>query len=272
MHTCSTRITEQLCKKSIVDTQPGHASNRKPLPTKHRGHSPTLYDESYADAYESFYLHPWEKKHQLNVDNILSILTTLSTGQRRWLDLCCGQAWHFSMIKDGVDNGLDDRIEKVGVDLSPAQLKRAALRNPTANFILADVLDVSLPQDKFGLVTSFWAAYCYLNSRDKIEIFLRRAIDWTNIGGTFYLEVLTGEDLMSFNRSPYAHQTGFQVIPRTPDFREWDFSDVGGQHHMTSPPIDFFVDIVSPFFSTVEIKHDSGFMIHLVCIGRTERR
>ena len=51
------------------------------------------------------------KKHQLNVDNIMSILTTLSTGQRRWLDLCCGQAWHFSMIKDGIDNGLDDRIE-----------------------------------------------------------------------------------------------------------------------------------------------------------------
>ncbi len=110
------------------------------------------------------------KKHQLNVDNIISILRTLSTGQRRWLDLCCGQAWHFSMIKEGVDNGLNDRIEKVGGDLSPAQLKRAALGNPTANFILADVLDVFLPQDEFGLVTSFWAAYCYLKNRAKIEI------------------------------------------------------------------------------------------------------
>lgn len=220
-----------------------------------------LYNEQYAKAYEAYYLHPWIDKHELNVVNLKYILDGIERGEKRWLDTCCGQAWHFSVFPDNT-------IEKTGVDISSAQIKLATRRNPTARFICDDITNVSLPYDFFDIVTNFWAAYCYLNSYDKIAMIISKVIQWTQKGGAIYFEILLPQDLRTFNESPYSHQTGFHVSARSADFSEWYYEDTGGRHNMLSPPIEFFLDRLKGNFCHVKAEHDKGFMTHLIATGK----
>lgn len=232
------------------------ASRRNPAVEPSQDHVLAIYNDDYASEYNMFYLHPWEKKHALNMRNIEGILGTIATPSPVWLDLCCGQAWHFTKVADAV--------EKVGVDISKSQLERASKQNPAATFIEHDILSVPLPNAAFDLVSCFWGAYCYLDSNAAIAELIHRAIAWTCPGGSIYFEVLLPLDLMSFNASHYAAETGFQVIPRNDDCSAWAYQDGGGRHDMTSPPLTLFTDLLSPHFSAVEAVHDDGFMTHLI--------
>jgi ubiquinone/menaquinone biosynthesis C-methylase UbiE len=156
----------------------------------------------------------------------------------------------------------------VGLDLSQAQLARARTRVPYAAFIHGDMARVSFPKASFDLVTNFWAGYCYLGSQERIAAVLRKAVRWIRTGGALYMEVLLARDLESFNCSHFAGQTGFAVKPRSEDYTEWRYDDVGGRHQMTSPPLEFFLDLLAPEFGTIEARHDSAFMVHLVATGR----
>lgn len=220
----------------------------------------SIYNEKYAGCYEALYLSPWKKKHELNIQNLKRIMLDLPGHPKRWLDMCCGQAWHFSRFPAV--------IEKVGVDISEAQLKLARKRNPDARFIQGNILEIPFPKESFDLVTNFWAAYCYLNSYQLIKQLWKKAIEWTKTGGAIYFEALLPEDLKTFNASNYARRTGFQVEPRNPDFSEWLYRDTGGCHTMTSPPLDFFLTLLSPKFNRVEAWHDGGFMTHVIALGK----
>lgn len=214
-----------------------------------------LYDEDYADRYAQLYLRPWAVKHNLNIKKLSRLFVCCPTRPVRWLDLFCGQAWHFSQFP-----GLG---KKIGVDISKAQLKRAAQQNPDAKFIRDDVLDVEL-DGRFDLVSSFWAAYCYLKSKSDIARALDRSIDWVDKGGALYFEVLLAEDVRSFNESSFAGKHQFRVVPITPDYHQWEYLDSGGIHRMTSPSVEFFTDRLARCFKVVEAVHDTGFMTHVI--------
>jgi|SRR5579859_6370715 len=218
-----------------------------------------LYRESYAEMYEKLYLEPWPEKHQINLKLLKLILKDLPSSGR-WLDICCGQAWHFSQV--------DSPLGKIGVDLSESQLRRAAIRNPSASFICTDVSELNFQTASFTLVTSFWGAYCYLEDDRAILTLVEKAISWIEAGGAFYLEVLPPESLASFNSSPYAKRTGFLVTARTPDYRAWSYEDYAGVHLMTSPPLDSFIAVFQKHFELVNWM-PTGFMVNL--IGRNRR-
>ncbi len=225
----------------------------------------SIYGDAYTKEYTSLYLHPWKAKHQLNVRNIESLLDDIRHQRTvRWLDLACGQAWHFSNAGRGV--------RKVGLDLSRAQLEAAQRVNPEASFIRGDMASSVFRGASFDLVTSFWGAYCYLENVDRILAFLHNAIESTRPGGAFYMEVLLAEDLEAFNQSIFAGRTGFRVSPRRPDYSQWSYRDSGGEHIMMSPPLDLFVSVLSQSFARVEAEHDSGFMVHLIATGRCDDR
>lgn len=222
-----------------------------------------IYDDAYADKYPSLYLDPWTAKHRLNARNIERLLRGIGQeSHARWLDLACGQAWHFTSVAQPV--------RKVGLDLSPAQLDRAQRANPDARFVRGDVSHKVFRQAAFDLVTSFWAAYCYLNGIDRIRSFIRGAIDCTRAGGAIYLEVLLAKDLETFNLSGYTERTGFLVSPRSPDYTRWSYRDAGGEHVMTSPPLELFIEPLSESFARVEAEHDSGFMVHVIATGKRD--
>ncbi|MGO9231545.1 MAG: class I SAM-dependent methyltransferase [Bryobacteraceae bacterium] len=222
--------------------------------------SRSIYREPYVGLYPSLYLAPWRRKHELNAANLNRILSGLRPSQPRWLDLACGQAWHFSVLAG--------RARMFGLDLSEAQLQRARASAPHARFILGDMADAPFAPASFDLVSNFWAGYCYLRNRARIAALVRAAVQWISPGGALYFEVLLGRNLASFNQSTYARRTTFAVTPLSDDFAEWRYDDAGGRHLMTSPPLDDFLDVVSPEFASVEARHDGGFMYHLVATGR----
>lgn len=219
-----------------------------------------IYDQRYAELYPSLYLSPWPRKHQLNVENLDSILCGLTVQSPRWLDLACGQAWHFSMFLG--------RARMVGIDISEAQLSRARMKVGDATFLCADMSAFSFPVGSFDLVTNFWAGYCYLGSRQRIAALVDSAVEWIAPGGALYFEVLLGSDLAAFNRSRFSQRTGFTVAPRCHDFSKWQYEDTGGLHVMASPPLEDFLEILSPLFNSVESCHDGAFMVHLIARGR----
>ncbi len=219
-----------------------------------------IYGESYAARYPSLYIEPWRRKHEINAHNLTRILDALPIVQPLWLDLACGQAWHFTLFRG--------RARMHGLDLSPAQLLRARLRAPAAAFVCADMVHAPLLPESFDLVTNFWAGYCYLDSAERIEALLRDATRWIRPGGTLYIEVLLARDLESFNRSRFSHATGFVVIPRSEDYAQWRYDDLGGRHVMTSPSLPFFLDILTPEFEQIEARHDAAFMVHVIASRR----
>ena len=223
-----------------------------------------IYDRAYADRYEELYIQPWQAKHEMN-RRLLDMLMPRSTRpDRRWLDLCCGQAWHFSCYPEVG--------WRLGVDLSPAQLQIARLRNPQAQFLCANVLEVTLPQVSYDLVTCFWGAYCYLDDNQLIATLLQRMLAWTAPGGALYLELLTPDVLASFNASEFAQRTGFRVEPRSGDYTRWSYSDAGGHHLMTSPTREWFLEQLTGHFRDVRLHEDGGFMSHLVATGHCKSR
>jgi len=221
-----------------------------------------IYQGAYAAVYPALYVTPWRNKHELNVKNLAVVFQRLAAPMPYWLDLACGQAWHFAMFPG--------QARMVGLDLSMAQLARAQARVPHASFLQADMACVRFPKASFDLVTNFWAGYCYLGSQERIAAVLRNAVSWIRTGGAFYIEVLLARDLESFNRSQFAGKTGFAVTPRSEDYTDWRYDDVGGRHEMTSPPLNFFLDVLAPAFGTIEAQHDSGFMVHVIATSRKQ--
>jgi hypothetical protein len=222
-----------------------------------------VYDARYADAYRALYVdHPmWRDKHDLN----LQIVRELLAPGARWLDLCCGQAWHFTQIAG---------VAKTGVDASAAQLARARADNPDAAFVEADVLacDVSDVGGTFDLVTCFWGAYGYLDDVARIRAFVDRAIAWTAEGGALYLELITPHTLAAFDASPFAIEHGCRVELRSHDGVAWSYHDAGGRHDLTSPPAELFEAALAPYFARVATRGVVTTMRQLVATGRSRER
>lgn len=231
------------------------------MPMLHADRVQSLYNQEYANRFEALYLNALPEKHILNVLNLKRALAGLRAPGIRWLDLACGQAWHFAQFKQPID--------KVGVDLSRHQLERAARRNPGAAFLCADICKPLFLPASFDLVTNFWAGYCYLDDVDLIDTALAQAVGWIRPRGAFYMEVLAPEDVCKFNESEYSKKTGFTVEARTPDCVKWGYHDTGGYHSMTSPHLHVFTDILQEAFRDVESRHDTGFMFHV--LGRNKR-
>lgn len=217
-----------------------------------------LYSASYAPIYRRIFIeHPqWRAKHQRN----LEILRSLLSPESRWLDLLCGQAWHFSQ--------LPEVGSRTGVDASAAQLAFARRECPAATFIEADVLSCDLEAASFDVVTSFWGSYSYLDDPDRIARFVARMIEWTAPGGAVYLELITPETLLAFNRIAFAAETGSATELRSADATRWSFRDPAGVHRLTSPPIAFFRELLAPHFAVVELRGSVSTMKQLVARER----
>ena len=219
-----------------------------------------IYREGYAENYPSLYTAPWHRKHELNLINLTRIQELLPSPGPRWLDIACGQAWHFSKFPGWG--------HMVGMDISRSQLVRARANAPFASFVQADMAGINFPEASFDLVTNFWAGYCYLKNEQRIGKLILNIVRWLKPGGVFYMEVLLPHDLESFNRSTFSNRTGFTVSPISADYTKWQYDDLGGKHVMLSPPLEFFLDLLLPQFREIEAHHDNAFMIHLIAFGK----
>lgn len=204
--------------------------------------SDEIYNEQYAPQFAGLFIdHPlWEPKLAFNVKRIGALLNPLGV----WLDTCCGQGWHLARFPGH---------RRAGIDASGAQLEQARRHNQGVPFIQADVSDYEFPEgQQFDLVSNFWSSYSYLNDEEKIGALVRKLVRWTAPGGALYVELTIPETLEEFNESEFSAATGTRVELRSPDGTLWDFHDPGGVHRMTSPPVEFFHDLIAPHFARVD--------------------
>ena len=201
-----------------------------------------IYNGSYAPEYETLFVkHPlWKPKLHYNLVMLRMLLKPLGN----WLDTCCGQGWHLAQFPNH---------QRMGIDLSRAQLERARQQNPGVSFIQADVADYEFPNGRrFDLVTNFWSAYSYLNDEGAIRALVQKLVRWTAPGGSLYLELTVPELLEDFNDCGFAAETGTKVVLQSPDRVRWQFHDVGGVHSMVSPNRDFFTALIAPHFAYID--------------------
>lgn len=207
------------------------------------GMTPTeIYNRRYAPAYATLFIeHPlWKPKLQFNA----AVLSRLLKPLGNWVDTCCGQGWHLAQFP---------YHQRVGIDLSAAQLDRARRQNPGVSFIQADLADYEFPDgQRFDLVSNFWSSYSYLNDEDAIRALVQKLVRWTAPGGALYLELTVPELLEKFNESEFASETGSKVVLQSPDGVRWQFHDAGGVHQMMSPQLDFFTDLIEPHFAKID--------------------
>lgn len=211
----------------------------RPVPESDAATPDELYRKGYVQPYAALYIdHPqWEPKLQCNVALLSRLLKPLGN----WLDTCCGQGWHLAQFPSH---------QRMGIDMSAAQLEKARLQNPGVHFIRADITEHELPEgQRFDLVTNFWSAYSYLNDEDAIRALVQKLVRWTAPGGALYLELTVPELLEDFNDSGFAAETGARVSLQSPDGVRWLYDDAGGVHQMMSPPLEFFTGLIAPHFA-----------------------
>jgi SAM-dependent methyltransferase len=211
----------------------------------------SIYKEDYARFYPTYWNEGCTKKNHGN----LKCLNDLLIPYGKWLDLCCGTGWHFGQITTP--------SEQVGLDLSPAQLQIARKNHPEARFVEGDVLSVK-PHADYDLVTSFWFAYGYLDDVDLIKQFCEQMVAWVKPGGNLILEVGDGQLASTWNVSNRAQDSVFRVFNRSGDWMKWSFFDIGGVHNLTTPPYEFFDEILSPYFD----RYERRFVNNWCGIGR----
>ncbi|MCC6425738.1 MAG: class I SAM-dependent methyltransferase [Phycisphaerales bacterium] len=223
-------------------------------------HVAAIYGRAYAETYESLYVHQWPEKHAVNLFVITRLLHEQGSQAKSWLDVGCGQAWHFSKVTTPT-------VEKVGVDLSLAQLSMARSRNPTASLVCANMMD-PIFSGAFSLVTSFWSPYAYLRDSAEVTEFLRRLAGWTQVDGSLYLDLMLPDEVGTFLGSDFARKTGFQLFQLAPDRTRWTYRDLGGDHEIVTPPLALFHDEFSRHFRTVDVEFDRGRFAHLIARGK----
>ncbi|MEG3164836.1 class I SAM-dependent methyltransferase [Sphingomonas sp. PB2P19] len=220
-----------------------------------------IYSPGYCDTYAALYIDPWPAKHATN----LAILDFLLDGgpQTRWLDLACGQAWHFAHLAG--------RAQMTGVDASASQLAKARIAAPHATFVCEDLRTFTPPPDAFDLITVFWGAYCYLADWPQIAAFLTKAIAALKPDASIYIEVLPIDAIETFNSSRLAGKTGFRAR-RAAQSNHWIYRDSGGVHRTISPPLRYFEALLAGRFHCVRVHDDGCFMQHLVAYRRADCR
>jgi len=223
----------------------------------------SIYDSEYAAAYKSLYIDQWTEKHAVNFFLVQRLLPAPSERFARWLDVGCGPAWHFSKVRA-------PGVAKIGLDISLAQLSVARAANPDASFVCADMTTSAFGDCHFGLVTSFWSPYSYLESVSQVEVFVRQLASWAAPDGSVYLDLIVPQTVASFSRSEFSRETGFSIEQLAEDGTRWIYKDTGGDHEIVTPGITTFQDCLTPYFADIVVKYDRHGFAHLVAIGQRE--
>ncbi len=115
---------------------------------------------------------------------------------KTWLDLCCGTG---SLLTFVCQAGFD----AVGVDCSPYQLKYAKKNIPQAQFLLADIRQLSLPKS-FDVITCMFDSLNYLTKSKDLKKVFRLVYKHLNKNshGLFIFDMNTFEGLQdTWNRT-----------------------------------------------------------------------
>ena len=139
-----------------------------------------LYDRAYADSYDAKFIH--RDICQSDASFEVKVLAKALERRPSWLDVGCGTGYFLSQFPGH---------HRAGLDISAAMLERARAASPDATFYQHDF---RLPrpewQNAWGLVSSMWHAYGYVDTLNEFEQFLNNICDWTALDGSLFLPYL----------------------------------------------------------------------------------
>jgi len=129
-----------------------------------------IYDDFYAKVYDDLLL--CNEKNTFEISNIIK--TTQLSPKSSVLDIGSGTGHHVSLFKEA-------NFEAIGLDLSPAMVKRAKVNYPTETYVVGDAMNGShFMPNKFSLITCLYFTMYYFKDKQQL---LQNCIHWLQPGG-----------------------------------------------------------------------------------------
>jgi SAM-dependent methyltransferase len=203
-----------------------------------------IYDDAYAAAYEDNFL--LSTTTRPDSDYELEFLRGLLQPGVRWLDVACGTGYFLRHFPD---------VERTGIDLSPAMLRRARQVNPGVAFVERDFRDANTDWiDQWGLVSCMWYAYGLVDTVADILRLIENMAAWTTPQGTCFMPLadpraITGVQIPSEVPSPFPGKVLITGIL-------WSYiEDDGRKVHsqMIAPSVEFMVGQFEKYFEQVSV-------------------
>jgi SAM-dependent methyltransferase len=203
-----------------------------------------LYDDDYAAIYErEFLLAPLVRS---DTDAELALLERLLTPGTTWLDVACGTGFFLRHFP---------KVERAGMDISPAMLKRAAQGNDGVPLLLRDFRE-PYPEwnGRWGLTSCMWYAYGLVDTVGDMLKLIENLWAWTAPGGTCFMP-LADPRLIAGVNLPFeapTHNAGKVMITGI----MWSYVEDDGRKvhaHMLAPNIEFMVEQFERHFGRVEV-------------------
>jgi SAM-dependent methyltransferase len=204
-----------------------------------------LYDRDYAAIYDESFLtgEHFRESTEFEVELIKEILGDRKT----WLDVGCGTGYLLSRFP---------RVERFGLDLSPAMLEIASKANPGVGFCNHDFRDdVKEWRNRWDLVSCTWFAYCYVDTVTEVESVLGNMARWTSPGGTCFLPVCD-PDVLCKTKVPYSPPADSDDGSLSITGVVWTWTDLpSGRKHvdLVAPHLAHMVRLLEQWFSDVRL-------------------
>lgn len=204
----------------------------------------SLYDAAYARTYEEKFLDAElvAPDTQYEIDLIRSLLVPGAS----WLDVACGTGYFLRRFPEH---------DRAGLDLSPGMLGQARAANPGLDLREHDYrLPIPEWNDRFGLVSCMWYAYCYVDTMSELDALIDNLAAWTAPTGRCFVP-LADPDLLTRRDIDY-HPAMGQPGELTITAILWSFTEENGakdHRHLLAPKIEYMVERFERHFDRVEV-------------------
>ena len=142
-----------------------------------------VYDDFYVDMYDDLVYNDVKNKYE--VERIFKSDT--SNSQYKILDIGCSTGHHVRLLTNS-------NAEVVGIDNSPAMIKKAQKNYPDLHFKLCDALNtMAFPSDTFTHITCLYFTIYYIKNK---KLFLENCFNWLEPGGVLILHLV---DMYNFD-------------------------------------------------------------------------
>ena len=142
-----------------------------------------VYDDFYVDMYDDLVYNDVKNKYE--VERIFKSDT--SNSQYKILDIGCSTGHHVRLLTNS-------NAEVVGLDNSPAMIKKAQKNYPDLHFKLCDALNtMAFPSDTFTHITCLYFTIYYIKNK---KLFLENCFNWLEPGGVLILHLV---DMYNFD-------------------------------------------------------------------------
>ena len=206
----------------------------------------TLYDASYAKAYDEKFLH--SKVDRTRTQEFARMLNGhLGDAKegKSWLDLGCGTGYFLSQFP---------HHKRAGLDLSPAMLDIAQRRNPGVEFTQGSFAE-DHPEwtGQWDVISCMWYAYGLLDNLRDIRTMLVNMAKWCKPDGVVFLHYANPR-LISGTTLPdtIQHPQGLIQI----DSIQWSFVEPGDKVHISqlAPTLEWLRESTRDLFARMEVQ------------------